>query len=111
MRYLTLILTVFLGTHFSVAQINEIGIFAGGSNFIGDVGATNYISPKQPVFGGIYKWNRSTRHSYRISVMFTELEGRDIDSDDPSRIQRGLEFKNQIIEASAGIEFTFFDFV
>ena len=32
---------------FSQAQIFEIGVFAGGSNFIGDVGATNYISPNQ----------------------------------------------------------------
>ncbi len=110
MRYLTILLIAFSGIQLSSAQIHEIGIFAGGSNFIGDVGATNYIAPNQLAIGGIYKWNRSPRHSYRVSLIFTELEGIDKDSDDPSRIIRGYEFKNQIIELSAGMEFTFFDF-
>ena len=51
------------------AQIYEVGIFAGGSNFIGDVGATNYISPNQVAIGGIFKWNRSPRHSFRASII------------------------------------------
>ncbi|MEJ6793187.1 MAG: DUF6089 family protein [Lacinutrix sp.] len=110
MRYLTLLLITFLGTQISSAQINEFGIFVGGSNFIGDVGATDYIAPKQLALGAIYKWNRSERHSYRISLTFTDIEGNDRDSDDPSRQIRGYEFNNSILELSAGMEFTFFDF-
>jgi hypothetical protein len=49
------------------AQINEIGVFLGGSNFVGDVGSTTYIAPEKPAFGILYKWNRSPRHSYRFS--------------------------------------------
>jgi hypothetical protein len=33
----------------SQAQINEIGVFVGGSNFIGDVGSTTYVNPNSPV--------------------------------------------------------------
>jgi len=110
MRYLTIIVLIFLSTQFSAAQIHEIGVFAGGSNFIGDVGSTTYIAPKNLALGAIYKWNRSPRHSFRASLTFTELEGIDKDSDDPSRIIRGYEFKNKIIEFSAGMEFTFIDF-
>lgn len=95
---------------FSYSQINELGIFIGGSNFIGDVGATNYISPNQLAFGGVYRWNRSPRHSYRASLIFTDLEANDLDSDDPRRLQRGYNFKNTLIELGAGMEFTFFDF-
>ena len=29
------------------AQIHEVGVFAGGSNYIGDVGSTTYIIAKQ----------------------------------------------------------------
>lgn len=94
----------------SISQINEIGVFLGGSNFIGDVGATNYISPNQLAFGGIYKWNRSKRHSYRASLIFSELEAIDNNSDDPRRIQRGYGFSSKILEASIGLEFTFMDF-
>jgi len=110
MKYLTLLLIAFFSTQISSAQINEFGIFVGGSNFIGDVGATNYIAPTQLAFGALYKWNRSKRHSYRVSLTFTELEGIDKDSSDPSRQIRGFEFNNNILELSTGMEFTFFDF-
>ena len=110
MRHLTVLILSILSIQLSHSQINEIGIFIGGSNFIGDVGATNYISPNQLAFGGVYKWNRSPRHSYRISLTLTDLEGKDSKSDDPRRIQRGYEFSSKIMEISAGMEFTFLDF-
>ena len=110
MRQLTVIIITLFSIQFSAAQIHEIGLYLGGANFIGDVGATDYIAPKNLTIGGIYKWNRSPRHSYRISLLFSELEGIDKNSDDPSRQIRGLEFNSQIIELSAGMEFTFLDF-
>lgn len=110
MRYLFLIFTCVFFMQNTKAQIYEVGVFAGGSNFIGDVGATNYISPNQLAIGGIFKWNRSPRHSYRLSVIFSDLEGIDGKSDDPRRIQRGFKFNTSILEISAGMEFTFWDF-
>ena len=110
MRYLTIILICIFSSEISFSQIHEIGGFIGGSNFIGDVGATNYISPNQLAIGGIYKWNRSPRHSFRASLIYSELEGIDSKSDDPRRKQRNYEFNTHILEISAGMEFTFFDF-
>ena len=110
MRHLTILILSILSIHLSYSQINEIGVFVGGSNFIGDVGATDYISPNQLAIGGVYKWNRSRRHSYRASLIFSELEGIDVNSDDPRRIQRGYEFSSKIMEVSLGMEFTFMDF-
>ncbi len=110
MRHLTILILSILSIQLSVAQINEIGVFLGGSNFIGDVGASDYISPNQFAIGGLYKWNRSKRHAYRASVIFSELEGIDTNSDDPRRVQRGYEFSSKITEISLGMEFTFLDF-
>lgn len=110
MKYLTVIIFSIFYCSTVNAQIYEIGVFTGGSNFIGDVGATNYISPNQLAFGGILKWNRSPRHSWRVSLTYTELEAIDSKSDDPRRIERDYEFKNGLLEISAGMEFTFFDF-
>jgi opacity protein-like surface antigen len=95
---------------FSQAQIYELGVFVGGSNFIGDVGATNYISPNQFAIGGIAKWNRSPRHAWRVSATYTDLLADDTKSDDPRRQQRGYGFESTILELSAGMEFNFFDF-
>ncbi|TYB78368.1 type IX secretion system protein PorG [Bizionia myxarmorum] len=109
MRYLTTVLVLILSSHFCQSQTHELGVFLGGSNFIGDVGSSKYVAPNQPAFGGIYKWNRSPRHAFRFSLLYTHLEGNDSESDDPRRQERDYSFENQLIEASAGLEFTFFD--
>ena len=82
----------------SKAQIHEIGVFFGGSNIIGDVGSTTYIAPEKPAFGLLYKWNRSTRHSWRFSYTQSTIAADDADSDMDSRIEREYRFKNSIKE-------------
>lgn len=104
------IITLVLSLNFAQAQIHEIGIFGGGSNYVGDVGETQYINPNKLALGILYKWNRSPRHSYRISYTQSSIQGNDADSDETSRIQRGYQFKNSVKEISAGLEFNFFDF-
>lgn len=92
------------------AQIHELGVFLGGSNFIGDVGKTTYVDPNQIAFGLIYKWNKSPRHSYRFSYTQSNLLGKDSRSGESSRKIRGYRFENSVKEVSAGLEFNFFDF-
>lgn len=92
------------------AQLHEIGVFAGGSNFIGDIGKTNYIAPNEPAFGLIYKWNRSKRHSWRFSATTAKITGNDLESNIPGREDRGFKFENRVTELSGGLEFNFFDF-
>ena len=92
------------------AQIHEFGIFAGGSNYIGDVGPTDYVAPKDLALGLVYKWNRSPRHSWRVSYTYGKISAKDADSDASGRQQRGYEIENSIKELSLGLEFNFFDF-
>lgn len=92
------------------AQIHEIGVFVGGSNYIGDIGATNYINPNQLAYGFIYKWNKSSRYSWRASLIWSQLSGDDANADIRSRVQRDFQFKNSIREISAGLEFNFLPF-
>jgi opacity protein-like surface antigen len=92
------------------AQIHEVGVFLGGSNYIGDVGRTDFVSPNQPAFGVMYRWNKSPRHSWRISYIQSKITGNDLDSNVPGRYNRSYNFENNISELSAGLEFNFFDF-
>ena len=110
MRYLTIVLFSVLFSQTSQSQIYEIGVFGGGSNFIGDVGSTTYISPNSPALGAILKWNRSPRHAWRVSVIYADLVGDDSKSSDPRRKERNYKFDSNLLEVSAGMEFTFFDF-
>lgn len=96
--------------NFASAQIHEVGVFVGGSNFIGDVGKEKHISPDNLAFGGIYKWNKSTRHSWRFSIMRSTLNIDDALADSKSRQERGFALENNVTEISAGLEFNFFEF-
>ena len=92
------------------AQLNEAGIFLGGSNFIGDVGKTSYIFPNSPAFGAIYKRNLSTRLAVRATYTYSKIKGDDRKSGNSFKEQRALLFENGLHELAAGIEFNFFDY-
>lgn len=92
------------------AQIHEVGVFLGGSNYIGDVGKANYVNPNELAYGLIYKWNKSPRHSWRISYTQSKITANDLGSEVPGRFKRGYDFENNIKELSLGLEFNFFDF-
>jgi outer membrane protein W len=110
MKRIFVLLFCLFGFAASQAQIHEIGIFAGGSNYVGDVGPTTYISPNSLALGILYKWNRSPRHSWRISFVESTLKSNDKDSDSEARKLRGYSFENDVKELSLGLEFNFFDF-
>jgi hypothetical protein len=110
MKPIHLALFVLFSTQFSSAQIYEVGVFGGGSNFIGDVGSTRFIAPVNAAYGGLVKWNRSARHSYRASFIYTNLEADDRLADDPRRVNRKYSFTAPSYEISLGMEFTFLEF-
>ncbi|QNJ97860.1 type IX secretion system protein PorG [Constantimarinum furrinae] len=110
MRYFATVLFFITVTFIGHSQTYEIGGILGGTNYIGDVGKTNYISPNSLAFGGIFKWNRSERHSFRGSVLIANIKGDDNDSNESRRQQRGYSFENTITELSIGIEYTFWEF-
>ncbi|MFI2741105.1 DUF6089 family protein [Zhouia sp. PK063] len=92
------------------AQINELGVFAGGANYIGDVGNMKYINPNTTALGILYKWNKNKRYAYRAGITFADLKANDVNSDISARNQRGYKFENKITEFSLGLEFNFLDF-
>ena len=88
MKYFAAILFLLAATFSSFSQTYEIGGMLGGTNYIGDIGKTNYIAPNNVAFGGIFKWNRSSRHSFRGSLMVARISGDDNDSKETRRKQR-----------------------
>jgi hypothetical protein len=109
MRYIVVMVLMIFFSNQTYSQNFEIGPYVGGANYIGDVGNTTYINPKSLVFGGLLKWNRSDRHSFRFSLLYANIEADDANSDDTRRQQRGYSFSNNIAEASLGLEFTFWE--
>ena len=94
MKYLAAVILLIGCSLTSLSQTYEIGGFLGGSNYIGDIGKTNYIAPNNLAFGGIFKWNRSARHSFRGTIILSDISGDDAESSEERRKQRGYSFKN-----------------
>ncbi|MEZ4810507.1 MAG: DUF6089 family protein [Allomuricauda sp.] len=106
-----IVLAIFLCCVFKAgAQTYEIGVFAGGTNMVGDVGRTNYIMPSGPAFGGLFKWNKSKRYAWRASVLYGNFTADDSKSSKSSRKQRGYVVDNSILEGSVGLEFNFVEY-
>ncbi|TPN86009.1 type IX secretion system protein PorG [Aquimarina algicola] len=108
MRYLASIIIAVFFTQQIASQTYEVGLIAGGANYIGDVGSTYYISPNDVAFGAIAKWNRSKRHAFRASFLYAGLDGDDSKGDE-RREERGLTFDNSVKELSIGMEFNFWE--
>ena len=110
MRYLKAAIIAILISSFAQGQTYELGLYAGGANFIGDVGSTTFISPNAAAIGLVAKWNRSSRHSFRFSAIWSQLDGDDTKSNESRRQSRGYTFENNVTEVSLGIEYTFWEF-
>ncbi|MDY8136667.1 DUF6089 family protein [Aquimarina sp. 2201CG5-10] len=108
MRYLASFVFVLFFIMPITSQTYEVGLMAGGSNYVGDVGSTYYIAPNDIAFGAIAKWNRSKRHAFRASFLYAELNADDSKGDE-RRKQRGFDFKNSVKEFSIGMEYNFWD--
>lgn len=94
----------------SWSQTYEVGGFIGGANYIGDIGKSTFIKPNNLALGGLVKWNRSDRHSFRASVNFAKIQGDDSKASEARRKERGYKFSNTIKEFNLGMEFTFWEY-
>ena len=110
MKKLFLILVFTVATNLSHAQLYEIGVFVGGSNYIGDIGPDSYINPNFPAGGGIIKFNFSPRINFRGTLIATQIRAFDSKADSDFRVSRDLSVQNNLLEISGGIEFNFFKY-
>jgi len=100
-----------LSTTIASAQLYEIGVFAGGSNYIGDIGPTTYINPNQIAIGGVAKFNWTPRIAIRGTLTYTQLFATDSKSNNSFRenVQQ-RSFANNLLDGALGIEFSFFKY-
>lgn len=92
------------------AQVNEVGIWLGGSNLIGDVGATLFINPKSAANGLVYKYNKNPRIAYRIGLTNLTLDLNDAEATNEIQQSFQVSLQKTITELSVGIEFNFFEY-
>ena len=94
----------------SFVPYNEIGVFIGGSYYIGDLNELHF-NLTQPATGVFYKKNIDRRFAIKSSLLYGEIRGSDkTNKIDSTKINRNLHFKSPITELSAQVEFNFMNY-
>ncbi len=86
----------------------EIGIFGGGSYYLGDLNPGEQFMLTQPAFGGFVRHNFNERLAIKGSLSLAMIEGDDaVSGYNPDR---NLNFKSNITDISAQFEFNLFEY-
>lgn len=115
MRYALVILAlVMLGTTFSQSRSFrrrfEMGLWGGGSYYIGDLSNGKHFSRTKPAGGAIVRINMSTRASLRFTASYGQVWGDDARSDNSVEVNRNLNFSSDLWEVAAGVEIDLFKY-
>ncbi|WP_051313039.1 DUF6089 family protein [Sporocytophaga myxococcoides] len=92
------------------AQVHEIGLGAGGFNYTGELARKFnplFYRPGAEIF---YRLNFSPAVALRGAFSFGGIYGAELKSKDPVANYRQGEFKNNLTEVSATLEYNFFNF-
>jgi hypothetical protein len=106
-----LVVTTFLLAFSSHAQYNEIGVFGGGTNFLGDVGNQAASLPQGWVAGISFRHRFDYHYGIRAQASMGTLANNDASSSWVSKQERNLSFQSSIWEVSLMLEINFLEFV
>jgi len=90
------------------SQDLEVGVFGGGSYYMGELNPGKQFFFTQPTFGGVLRWNFDERWALKINGLRGKLAGDDAVS--KVNEMRNLRFTSSFTEISTVIEFNFFPY-
>ncbi|MDX6746399.1 DUF6089 family protein [Polaribacter sp. PL03] len=94
----------------TLGQVYELGLSLGGTNYVGDIGRTNYIYPNQLAGNVFFKYNYNPRIALKGTFSYLPIKGEDADADTDFRRNRNLNFSNTINEVALGMEYNFYEY-
>jgi hypothetical protein len=107
MKYLSAILLICIAMA-SQAQRIELGVFGGGSYYMGDLNPKRPFELTQPAFGFVYRYNFHNRIALKASLTRGKVIGDDLIT--KYREERAINFESNINELAAVMEFNFFEY-
>lgn len=106
LKLLTLLLSLCAATTFG-QQKWEGGVFAGASNYLGDLVVPQFtLKHSKPAFGIFIKNQMQPRFGLRMNLLYGQIEGADINWD--RNVDRGAAFSSSLIELSLMGEYELF---
>lgn len=97
---------------FSNAQnkTSELGLFLGGSYYMGDLNPSQPFLLTKPAGGVIFRYIINQRYALKIGGLYGNVAGDDVNANNRWQKERNLRFRSPILEASGQIEFNFFPY-
>jgi hypothetical protein len=94
----------------ATAQTWEVGGFAGGSGYMGDLNPVKPYKVTDFAYGGIVKRNLDGYWALKLNLMHGKIAADDANSSNPSQRERNINFYSPITEISFQTEFNFFNY-
>jgi len=88
----------------------ELGFFAGGSYYLGDINPRIHFLSTRPALGIFYRYETNYRYAFRFSFNYGSVAGSDSKSLEADQLERNLSFKSNIFELSSVAEFNFVEY-
>ncbi len=110
MKRITLIILLGLlsiGLHAQKSM--EVGVFGGGSYYLGDLNPAFHFRMTKPAYGLVTRINLNSRWSVRVTAYQAEVAADDYVSGTVEN--RGLNFNSKITDFSAVIEMNFLNYI
>ena len=103
-----IVLPLLLGVALCQAQVSlnnmELGLCAGGMNYMGDLKNQSLLGKPSPAWGAFYRQKFGDRWALSLSAAYGHVEGGNPDVIE----KRNLSFRSYIAEAAIRMEFNFF---
>lgn len=109
-KFVSFLLLIFISVNLH-AQTWEIGGFAGGSAYMGDLNQNNPVKISGIALGGFVKRNFNGYFSAKINYTFGQISGADSTSSNPQFRQRNLSFTTQLNEVALIGEINFLKYI
>jgi hypothetical protein len=95
---------------YSAKGQHELGIFAGGTNFYGDVGPDEIYVPTDYAGGIFYRHSFGDHVNWRFSVNYGQISAADSLSRSEWEVNRNLSFRSKVLDFNTTVEFNFFPY-
>ena len=89
----------------------DIGLFLGSTYYIGEINTRDHFNGDSPAIGAFYRFNYSSRFSFRGGLQFGNVRADDSQSTNSDQLERNLNFKSNIYECYAISEFNFVEYL
>ena len=85
----------------------DLGIFGGGSYYLGDINQSEQFYSLSYAIGGLYRFNINPRYTIRCSIFYGNLQADDQDFNNRFQQSRGNSFSGTVLDATLQFEFNF----